>query len=109
MTAIRPGPVSQREGEVLALLREHLPNTQIAGRLHISVRTVENHVSSLLRKYGVADRRALATIAERLLQAAEAVSGDLGPGVRGLPPSARTLFGGRANLFARRTCPRQRR
>jgi predicted ATPase/DNA-binding CsgD family transcriptional regulator len=98
MTAIRPGPVSQREGEVLALLREHLPNAQIAGRLHISVRTVENHVSSLLRKYGVADRRALATIAERLPRAAEAGAGaEPVPGVRGLPPSARTSFVGRAH------------
>jgi predicted ATPase/DNA-binding CsgD family transcriptional regulator len=95
MTAIRPGPVSQREGEVLALLREHLPNAQIAGRLHISVRTVEHHVSSLLRKYGVADRRALATIAGRLPRTA----GDAGPGpgVRGLPPAPRTGFVGRAH------------
>ena len=55
--------VSEREAEVLALVSEHLTNQQIATRLHLSVRTVESHVSSLLRKLGVADRRALAELA----------------------------------------------
>ena len=55
--------VSEREAEVLALVREHLTNQQIAARLYLSVRTVESHVSSLLRKLGVADRRALAELA----------------------------------------------
>jgi predicted ATPase/DNA-binding CsgD family transcriptional regulator len=54
--------VSAREAEVLALLGRHLTNAEIAGRLFISVRTVESHVSSLLRKLGVTDRRALATL-----------------------------------------------
>ena len=55
--------VSEREAEVLAALGARLSNAQIANRLHISVRTVESHVSSLLRKYGVADRWALAELA----------------------------------------------
>ena len=55
--------VSERETEVLAALGTGLSNAQIATRLHISVRTVEGHVSSLLRKYRVADRRALAALA----------------------------------------------
>jgi DNA-binding NarL/FixJ family response regulator len=42
--------MSQREAEVLQAVAGHLSNTQIASRLHISVRTVESHVSSLLRK-----------------------------------------------------------
>ncbi len=52
--------MSSREAEVLAALGEHLTNAEIAHRLHISIRTVESHVSSLLRKLGAADRRQLA-------------------------------------------------
>jgi len=48
---------------VLSGVAEHLTNAEIAERLFISVRTVESHVSSLLRKLGVADRRALAGFA----------------------------------------------
>ncbi|GAB3896450.1 hypothetical protein GCM10029964_077810 [Kibdelosporangium lantanae] len=54
--------VSERELEVLAAVAAGRSNAQIANRLHISVRTVEGHVSSLLRKYGVADRKALADL-----------------------------------------------
>ena len=52
--------ISVREAEVLNALGEHLTNAQIAQKLHISVRTVESHVSSLLRKLGATDRRELA-------------------------------------------------
>ena len=52
--------ISTREAEVLAALGEHLSNAEIGARLFISVRTVESHVSSLLRKLGASDRRALA-------------------------------------------------
>ncbi|WP_437090525.1 ATP-binding protein [Streptomyces sp. enrichment culture] len=51
--------ISAREAEVLALLGEYLSNAEIAARLFISVRTVESHVSSLLRKLELPDRRAL--------------------------------------------------
>lgn len=81
--------MSEREAEVLAALGEHLSNAQIASRLHLSVRTVETHVSSLLRKLGVPDRRALATLAPSLVEAPRAVDS-----VRGLPATW-TRFVGR--------------
>ncbi|TDD27134.1 ATPase [Actinomadura sp. KC06] len=83
----RPAEVSRREAEVLAALGARLSNAQIAGRLHISVRTVESHISSLLRKYGVTDRWALADEAERRTPP---------PGHLAGLPSARTAFFGRA-------------
>jgi predicted ATPase/DNA-binding CsgD family transcriptional regulator len=89
MAAVASGQVSQREAEVLALLGERLSNAQIAGRLHISVRTVENHVASLLRKCRVSDRHALAAIAAQ-------ATGQPGPAVVGLP-APRTAFIGRAH------------
>ncbi|MFC9288255.1 ATP-binding protein, partial [Streptomyces sp. NPDC057052] len=61
--------ISAREGEVLALLGEHLSNAEISARLFISVRTVESHVSALLRKLGAPDRRALAGRAAELARA----------------------------------------
>jgi DNA-binding CsgD family transcriptional regulator/tetratricopeptide (TPR) repeat protein len=48
----RPEPLSDREREVAALGRDGLSNRQIAERLHLSVRTVENHMSRALRKLG---------------------------------------------------------
>jgi predicted ATPase/DNA-binding CsgD family transcriptional regulator len=59
----RVAGISAREAEVLTAIAEHLTNAEIADRLFISVRTVETHVSSLLRKLGVGDRRALASLA----------------------------------------------
>jgi len=84
--------MSQREAEVLEAIAAHLSNTQIASRLHISVRTVESHVSSLLRKFGVPDRRALAELAPAAAARPPAGTGD-GP-VAGLP-ATRTAFIGR--------------
>ncbi|MET0524551.1 MAG: alpha/beta fold hydrolase [Nocardioides sp.] len=55
--------ISEREAEVLDLVGAHLSNAQIAHRLVISVRTVESHVSSLLRKLDVASRKELALLA----------------------------------------------
>jgi predicted ATPase/DNA-binding CsgD family transcriptional regulator len=55
--------ISPREAEILTLVGEHRSNAEIGAQLFISVRTVETHVSSLLRKLGAPDRRALAAIA----------------------------------------------
>ncbi|KRC50638.1 hypothetical protein ASE16_06415 [Leifsonia sp. Root227] len=49
-----------REREVRALIQLGRPDKQIAAELHISVKTVEKHVGSLLRKTGAANRTALA-------------------------------------------------
>lgn len=67
--------VSEREAEVLDLLGEHLTNAEIAARLFIGVRTVESHVSSLLRKLAVGDRRALANLAATLRVVGESEPG----------------------------------
>ena len=82
--------ISDREAEVLAAVGEHLTNAEIAERLFVSVRTVESHVSSLLRKLGVRDRRALAT-----LRADVTPSGT--PRRAGTLPTPLTPFVGRAS------------
>lgn len=66
--------VSAREAEVLAAVADHHTNAEIAERLFISVRTVESHVSSLLRKLQLADRRELASVAPAVLEGAIAAS-----------------------------------
>lgn len=50
------GLLSSREHEVLRLLADGLTDREIAGALAISPRTVESHVSSVLRKLGVRNR-----------------------------------------------------
>ncbi|NEA25770.1 LuxR C-terminal-related transcriptional regulator, partial [Actinomadura bangladeshensis] len=65
--------ISPREAEVLELVGDHLSNAEIAARLFISVRTAESHVSALLRKLDVPDRRALAARAAASRSAAGAV------------------------------------
>ena len=52
--------VTGREAEILHLVAEGLGNREIAVRLHISRRTVETHVSSLLTKTGATGRAELA-------------------------------------------------
>jgi len=48
-----------REQSVLALLADGLSNSQIGDRLHLSPRTVEKYVSSLLRKTNTSNRAEL--------------------------------------------------
>jgi DNA-binding CsgD family transcriptional regulator len=68
-----PVGMSAREAEVLDALGAHLSDAQIAGRLHISVRTVESHVASLLRRLGAADRRELAGLGLTVLLSSRGV------------------------------------
>ena len=86
--------VSAREADVLAAVAEHLTNAEIGERLFISVRTVESHVSSLLRKLGVEDRRALAAVATSLRPLPEPVPAPRVPS-GGSMPTPLTSFVGR--------------
>jgi predicted ATPase/DNA-binding CsgD family transcriptional regulator len=92
-----PPGVSAREAEVLEGVAEHLTNAEIGARLFISIRTVESHVSSLLRKLGARDRRALAGIAASLEPAPAAYAGPAVPASGTARwPSPLTSFIGRA-------------
>ena len=48
--------LTRREREVLAYLAAGVPTGEIAARLHISARTVRNHISNVLVKLGVHSR-----------------------------------------------------
>jgi DNA-binding NarL/FixJ family response regulator len=49
-------PLSDREMEVLTSVVKGMSNKEIASSLGISHQTVKNHVTSILRKFGVEDR-----------------------------------------------------
>lgn len=51
-----PDGLTGREAEVLALVAEGLSNTEIAGRLQVSMATVKTHINNLFAKAGVRDR-----------------------------------------------------
>ncbi|MET0163979.1 MAG: LuxR C-terminal-related transcriptional regulator, partial [Vicinamibacterales bacterium] len=53
--------ISEREIDVVRLVADGLSNKEIAGRLHLSVRTVESHVRHMLTKTGLVNRTQLAT------------------------------------------------
>ncbi len=59
-------PLSERELEVLCLLKTELSGPEIAGELVIAVSTLRTHTQQIYRKLGVASRRAAIREAERL-------------------------------------------
>ena len=61
-----PAELTQRELEILQLLADGLRNATIAERLFLSERTVENHVSAILRKLGARSRTEAAADGKRL-------------------------------------------
>jgi DNA-binding CsgD family transcriptional regulator/tetratricopeptide (TPR) repeat protein len=60
--------ITTREFEVVQLLVDKIGNKSIASRLHISPRTVEKHVASLMTKTQQPDREALSSFARTVLQ-----------------------------------------
>jgi DNA-binding CsgD family transcriptional regulator/tetratricopeptide (TPR) repeat protein len=55
-TRANPAGLTKRELEVLCLLSEGLRNREIAAQLFLSEKTVDHHVSAILRKLGVETR-----------------------------------------------------
>ena len=62
-TLDNPAGLTARQLEVLGLLVEGSRNADIAAALHISPKTVGHHVSAILDKLGVDDRRAAVRVA----------------------------------------------
>lgn len=61
-TRERVGQLTSREFDILLLLADGLSTAELADRLVLSPRTVEHHVSAVLRKLGEPTRgRAVAT------------------------------------------------
>jgi predicted ATPase/DNA-binding CsgD family transcriptional regulator len=75
-TRANPAGLTARELEILPLLAEGLRNADIAVRLHLSAKTVDHHVSSILGKLGVRSRTEAAGRAFALLREAGQPSAD---------------------------------
>ena len=57
------GKISKREMDVLLQVKDGLRNPEIAERLGLSTKTVENHVRSILQKLGAKNRTEAVVIA----------------------------------------------
>lgn len=66
---VETSPLTARETDVLRLVAEGMTDAEVAGRLHISPRTVGQHLQSIYNKFGVSSRAAATRIAveERLV------------------------------------------
>jgi len=64
--------LTEREREVLELIAAGENNQEIAQHLHISAKTVSNHISNVFNKLQVADR------AQAIVKARQAGLGDQG-------------------------------
>ncbi|MFI6340181.1 AAA family ATPase [Streptomyces sp. NPDC050535] len=65
-TRDNPAGLTERQLQVMGLVAQGMTNGEIADRLVVSVRTVDNHVSAVLDKLGVRTRRQAAARAVQL-------------------------------------------
>lgn len=65
-TRSNPAGLTNRQLDVAKLVARGFTNAEIAARLFISPKTADHHVSALLTKIGVANRRAVVVQAEQL-------------------------------------------
>jgi len=56
LDAVWPWPLTVREREVARLAADGMSNREVADRLFMSVRTVENHLQHVYSKVGVSTR-----------------------------------------------------
>ena len=63
---INYGKLSDREKEVLQLVAEGKSTKEVAGKLYISPKTVENHRANIMKKLDIHDRMGLTKYALRL-------------------------------------------
>ncbi len=78
-TRAHPAGLTSRETEILALMARGLRNNEMARHLHVSLRTVDHHVSSVLAKLGVRSRTEAVAEASRrgfLAQTPQAPTGN---------------------------------
>lgn len=64
-SASNTGPLSGRELEILKRISDGMTNSEIGESLGISLQTVKNHVTSILRKMAVSDRTQAVVLAMR--------------------------------------------
>jgi DNA-binding CsgD family transcriptional regulator len=57
--AVRVAPLTRRELEVAQLASTGISSKEIAARLYVSARTVDNHLRSVYVKLGITSRTAL--------------------------------------------------
>ena len=65
-TKRNPGQLTNRQLEIVALLADGCTNAEIAARLYVSRRTVDNHVAAILVRLGISSRRDAPMAASRL-------------------------------------------
>ncbi len=81
-TRSNPGHLTDRQLEVLGLVIDGCTNAEIAGRLVLSPRTIDNHVSAVLHALGVRSRRDASSAADRLGLAPAGADDEPGSGLR---------------------------